>query len=206
MIYCHCVAIYLLLEHNTFLWQIILCLALFREKTLWESHKQHILHLDHWEQRPGRSVLGMVLDMNTGHYFNACSASSSISTHIVTHLHIYSMHIKPIHSVSNLCKPISGLCVEWFQMGVAGNGEGSHQCLQRILFCGVLLRFKTERQFNPLNFQPSDSRSILLSLLHECFETCENSTEHSNICYDKKLNCLLSYPIPSYCSYGYLVY
>lgn len=36
---------------------------------------------------------------------------------------------------------------------------------------GVLLRFKTERQFNPLNFQPSDSRSILLSLLHGCFET-----------------------------------
>lgn len=42
-----------------------------RGKTLWESHQQHIPHLDHWEQCPGRSVLGVVFDMNTGHYFNA---------------------------------------------------------------------------------------------------------------------------------------
>lgn len=121
MIYCQCVAIYLLLEHNIFLWQIILCLALFREKTLWESRKQHIPHLDHWEQCPGRSVLGIVLDMNTGHYFYACSASSSMSTHSHTFafiLHAHQAHpfcFKPLQThFWSLCWVVSnGCCWQW---------------------------------------------------------------------------------------------
>lgn len=122
-----------------------LCCALIRGKALWESHQQHIPHLGIRAQCPRSGALGMVFAINTGHYFKACSASSSLPTHIDTHLHSYCMYIKLIIPVTNLCKTISGLCVEWFQIGVAGKGKRPHQYLQRISPCGALVRFRTRK-------------------------------------------------------------
>lgn len=40
------------------------------------------------------------------------------NAHIVTHLHLYCMHIQPIIPIPNLCRPVSGLCVEWVSLAV----------------------------------------------------------------------------------------
>lgn len=92
---------------------------------------------------------------NTGHFFNACSASSSMPTHTVTHLHLYCMHVKPINSVSNLCKPISDLCVEWFQMAMEKghiNGSKGFYCVKS--FSGL----KQKDSLSPKIFSPQAAK------------------------------------------------
>lgn len=49
--------------------------------------------------------------------------------------------------VTNLYKPISDLCVDWLEMGVADKRTSPHQYLLRISLCEVLVRFRTKKHF-----------------------------------------------------------
>ena len=140
VMYCQCVAILLVLECNICCWQVIGAVLLSEGKPRW-SHSNHTFL--NWAS--GNSALGMVLAINTGQNFNACSFVSSLPTHMHTHLHSYCIHIRLIIPVTNPCKPISGCCVDWFPVGVAGKGKRPHWHLPRASLCGALVRFRTRK-------------------------------------------------------------
>lgn len=171
MIYCHCVAVFLVLGCNIFHWQIIYAVLLSEGKPCVSHINNTFLN---WAS--GNSVLGAVL-------WEWCLLSIQATIlmlvlllihcpHTQTHIGIHTAHTSSfIIPVTNLYKPISDLCVDWFQMGVAGKGKGPHQYLPRVSLRGALVRFRTRNTVQaPKHFQPPGNESILLSVLHGCFK------------------------------------
>lgn len=68
------------------------CVWLLSEGKPCGSHQQQISHLDHWEHCAGRSVLGVLFEMNTDNYFNACSASFQCPHTCAFILHAHQAH------------------------------------------------------------------------------------------------------------------
>lgn len=155
VIYCSCVAIFLVLGCTVFLWQVI-CAMPLPECRPRGNDNNTFLNLT-----SGSSVLLAA----SGEWRSLLSTQATLLTlvllllptpaHTHAHFHSYCMHTKLNIPVTNLYKPISGLSVDRFQMGVAGKRKRSHQCHPRISLCGTLVRYTTRKTIQAQNiFSP----------------------------------------------------